>query len=67
MCQTPEAGVDALAAFIKELGLPTTFAEAGIEIDEALARTVTEKTVLTTTNVYNISKEDVYTILCECR
>ena len=62
-----EAGVDALAAFIKELGLPTTFAEAGIEIDEALARTVTEKTVLTTTNVYNISKEDVYTILCECR
>ena len=32
------AGVEALAAFIKEIGLPTTFAELGIPADRPCGR-----------------------------
>ena len=44
--ETAMAGIEALAAFIREIGLPTTFAELGISADTDL-RAVADSTVLT--------------------
>ena len=44
--ETALAGIDALTAFIKEIGLPTTFAELGISADTDL-RAVADSTNIT--------------------
>lgn len=62
-----EAGVEALAGFIRELGLPETFSEAGIELTDEIIEAVTDAAILTKTNVLNITKEQVREILYNCR
>ena len=64
--ETALAGVDALAAFIKEIGLPTTFAELGIPADTDL-RAVADSTVRTAGCCKKLTNEELYEILCECR
>ena len=44
--ETAAAGIDALAAFIKEIGLPTSFAELGIPADTDF-RAITDSTNVT--------------------
>ena len=60
------AGINALAAFIKEIGLPTTFAELGIPADTDL-RAVADSTVILSGCPKQLDADEVYEILLECR
>ena len=60
------AGIAALTAFIKEIGLPTTFAELGIAEDTDL-RAVADSTVVTPGCCKKLTKDELYQILLECR
>ena len=64
--ETALAGVEALAAFIKEIGLPTTFAELGIPADTDL-RAVADSTVLTPGCCKNLTHDEIFEILQECK
>ena len=64
--ETALAGVEALAAFIKAIGLPTTFAELGIPADSDL-RAVADSTVLTAGCCKKLTHDEVYEILQECK
>ena len=64
--ETALAGIDALADFIKEIGMPTTFTELGISADTDL-RAVADSTVITAGCCKKLSHEEIYEILCECR
>ena len=60
------AFVDALAAFIKEIGLPTTLAEMGISEDTDL-RAVADTTILTGGCAKKFTADELYHVLLECR
>ena len=64
--ETALAGIEALADFIKEIGLPTNFAELGIPYDLDL-RTVADSVVITAGCCKKLSHDEIYEILCECR
>jgi alcohol dehydrogenase YqhD (iron-dependent ADH family) len=59
------AFVDALAAFIKEIGLPTSFAEMGISEDTNL-RAIADTTILTGGCAKKFTADELYQILLEC-
>ena len=59
-------GIDALAAFIKEIGLPTTFAELGIPADTDL-RAVADSTVILPGVPKQLDADEIYQILVECK
>ena len=61
-----KAFVDALSAFIKEIGLPTTFAEMGIS-DDTDYKAIADSTVLTGGCVKRFTKEELLEVLLECR
>ena len=63
--ETALAGVEALADFIREIGLPTTFAELGIPASTDL-RAVADSTVLTPGCCKKLTHEEIYEILKEC-
>ena len=63
--ETALAGIEALAAFIREIGLPTTFAELGIPADTDL-RAVADSTVLTPGCCKKLTHDELYEILKEC-
>ena len=60
------AFVDALAAFIKEIGLPATFAEMGIPADTDY-RAIADSTVLTGGCAKRFTEDELYQVLLECR
>ena len=64
--ETALAGIDALAAFIKEIGLPTSFTELGIPTDTDF-RAIADSTVLTPGCCKKLSHDEIYEILKECR
>ena len=64
--ETALAGIDALAAFIKEIGLSTSFAELGIP-DDTDFRAIADSTVLTPGCCKKLSHDEIYEILKECR
>lgn len=64
--ETALAGVEALAGFIKEIGLPTSFAQLGIPEDTDL-RAVADSTVLTPGCCKKLSHDELYDILVECK
>ena len=63
---TALAGVNALAAFIKEIGLPTTFEELGIPADTDF-RSIADSTNLTAGCCKKLTHDEIYDILMECR
>ena len=63
---TALAGINALADFIKEIGLPTSFVELGIPADTDL-RAVADSTVVTPGCCKKLTRDEIYDILCECR
>lgn len=65
--ETALAGIQALADFIKEIGLPTTFAELGIEADEAMLRAVAETSNIQAGCCRRLTAEEIFEILMECR
>ncbi|MDO5377991.1 MAG: iron-containing alcohol dehydrogenase [Clostridia bacterium] len=60
------AGVDALARFIREIGLPTTLGEMGIT-DERTLRAVADTCNLTAGCCRQLTRDEVFEILKECR
>ena len=64
--ETALAGIDALADFIREIGLPTSFAELGIPADTDL-RAIADSTVLTPGCCKKLTHDEIYEILQECR
>ena len=63
--ETAVAGIDALAAFIKEIGLPTSFAELGIPADTDF-RAVADSTNVTAGGCKKLTHDEIYEILKEC-
>lgn len=61
----PAAGIDALAAFIKEIGLPTTFTELGIPADTDF-RAITDSTNVTAGCCKKLTHDEICEILQEC-
>lgn len=59
------AGIDALAAFIKEIGLPTTFSEMGIT-DEGVLRSVADTCNLTAGCCKKLDRDEIFELLKEC-
>jgi len=60
------AGIEALAAFIREIGLPTTFHELGIPADTDL-RAVADSTNITAGCCKKLTSDEIYEILTECQ
>ena len=60
------AFIDALASFIKEVGLPTTFAEMGIPADTDY-KAVADSTVLTGGCCKRFTKDELLAVLHACR
>lgn len=60
-----EAGVQALADFVKEIGMPATFTEMGIT-DKNLLKAVADTCNLTAGCCRKLSREEVLEILEEC-
>ena len=61
-----DAFVDALALFIKEIGLPTTFAEMNISSDTDF-KAIADTTVLTGGCAKKFSRDELLEVLLECR
>ncbi len=63
---TALAGVEALADFIREIGLPTTFSELGIPEDTNL-RAIADSTNISAGCCKKLTHSEIYEILCECK
>lgn len=63
--KTALAGVEALADFIKEIGLPTSFTQMGIPADTDF-RAVADSTNITAGCCKKLSYDEIYEILKEC-
>ncbi len=61
-----KAFVDALAAFIREIGLPTTFSEMKISSDTDF-KAIADSTILTGGCAKRFTKEELLEVLLECR
>ncbi len=59
------AGINALAEFIKEVGLPTTFAQMNISTDTNF-KAIAESTIRTGGCCKKITTDELYEILMEC-
>lgn len=60
-----EAGVQALADFVREIGLPSTFTEMGIT-DKSVFKKVADTCNLTVGCCKKLSREEILEILEEC-
>lgn len=64
--ETALAGINALADFIKEIGMPTTFAEMGIGENVDL-KAVAQSTNITAGCCKKLTAEEILEILNECK
>lgn len=64
--QAARDSIEALAAFIREIGLPTTFAELGIPEDTDL-QAVADSTNITAGCCKKLTHDEIYDILMECK
>ena len=64
--ETALAGINALADFIKEVGLPTTFSEMNISADTDF-KAIAESTIRTGGCCKKLTDDELYNILLECR
>ena len=64
--ETALAGVEALADFIKEIGMPVSFHELGIPNDTDF-RAIADSTVLTPGCCKKMTHDEIYEILIECK
>ena len=60
-------GIVRLREFIRCLGLPSSFSEAGIEVSEETASAVASTCNISTTNARQLSRDEVCDIILECR
>ncbi|WP_033165289.1 iron-containing alcohol dehydrogenase [Clostridium sp. KNHs205] len=59
------AGIEALANFIKEIGLPTTLRELGVE-DEAVLKKIADSCGISAGSYKRMTKEEILEIFREC-
>lgn len=64
--ETALAGVEALSSFIREIGLPATFAELGIPADTDF-RAIADSTNITAGCCKKLTHDEIYDILVECK
>ncbi|MCI5614919.1 MAG: iron-containing alcohol dehydrogenase [Clostridia bacterium] len=64
--ETAAAGIDALASFIREIGLPPSFTPLGIPEDTDL-RTVADSSNITAGCCKKLTHDEIFAILEECR
>lgn len=66
--ETAEAGIDALAAFIRECGLPTKMSElkSRVEITPELLWKVADTSNVIKCGPRELSRDEIYDILMEC-
>lgn len=66
--ENAEEGIDALSAFIAECGLPTKMGQlqSKVEITPDLLRQVADSCNLIKTGPRQLTRDEVYTILCQC-
>lgn len=64
--ETALSGIAALEAFIKEIGLPTSFKEMGISKSTDLGA-VANSTLTTAGCCKKLTPQEIYDILCECK
>ena len=60
-------GIQRLREFIHCLQLPTTFSQANIEVTEEIAKAVSETCNVSTTNVRQLSRDEICEIILSCR
>lgn len=65
--ETALAGIQALADFIKEIGLPTNFAELGVVPDEEILRAVARTSNIQVGCCKKLTADEIFEILMECR
>ena len=63
--KTAALGIEALASYIKEIGLPTNFRELGISPKKDL-RAIADSTIITRGCCKKLSSDELYEILKEC-
>lgn len=64
--ETAFAGIEALADFVREIGLPTTFAELGIPADTDF-RGIADSANITAGCCKKLTHDEIYEILQECK
>ncbi len=65
--ETAKEGVACLAAFIREMGLPTTFADMGLSEDTDYRSVADSSNIITNGCFKPLTHDDIYEILMECR
>lgn len=65
--ETALAGIQALADFIREIGLPINFKELGIQADDAMLRAVADSTNIMVGCCKKLNADEIFEILKECR
>lgn len=63
--QTAALGIDALEAFIREIGLPTRWSEMGIT-DERVLRAAADTCFITPGCCRRLTRDEIFEILKEC-
>ena len=67
LVQNAEDGIDFLADFIREIGLPTTLTEMGIALDDATTRAIADSTIITPGCCKQLTADELMEILEECQ
>ena len=67
LVQDADEGVDFLADFIREVGLPTTFTEMGIILDDDTIRAIATSTIITPGCCRQLTPNEIVEILKECK
>lgn len=65
--ETALEGIECLAAFIKEMGLPTTFTEMGLGEDTDYRSVADSSNIITNGCFKPLTHDDIYEILIECK
>jgi len=65
--QEADEGIDFLADFIREIGLPTTFTEMGIILDNDTIRAIAESTIIPPGCCKQLTPDEIVEILNECK
>ena len=67
LVQDADEGIDFLADLIREVGLPTTFTEMGISLDDTTIRAIATSTIITPGCCKQLTADEIVEILNECK
>ena len=67
LVQDADEGIDFLANLIREVGLPTTFTEMGITLDDDTIRAIADSTIITPGCCKQLTPKEIVEILKECK